>query len=225
MMQQRAGRQAPSLAGSKSQKAPTRAIMKDAYTPQMWSGIVSRPTSDVAQEPEPEACNIVLAKRKPPTKQALLKQTLSKSIGQFTRHFRQWDASGNGTIDVHEFVHALRSLKLPGAHDEDTCELLFKEIDFDGSGTLSNYECLRYAVLDMVQRDLDRIHTLCLLWDHDRSKTLNKQEVSSHSQPSPFYCAPCAMCTVSPTGLSTCSAKRMFAFGSCCYSLQESLSP
>ena len=130
--------------------------------------------SEAAAAEEQETVKV--AKRKPPTKQALLKQELGRSIGQFTRHFRRWDTDGSGCIDRNEFRTALRTMKLSNADDEEACLLLFQEIDFDGSGTITNYECLRYALLDLVQRELDKVYTLCLLWDHDRSKTINRDE-------------------------------------------------
>ena len=197
-MQQRASRPAPSLEVSDAELQQYRMSKMAAPVSAAASGATTSP--DTAQQLE--AQTITLPKRKPPTKEALLKNALGKSIGQFTRHFRQWDTSGDGTIDVHEFSAALRSLKLPGADDEDTCALLFKEIDFDGSGTLSNYECLRYAVLDVIQRDLDRIYTLCLLWDHDRSKTLNKDEVSRKCIPLPLSMMSVASLCVSLTFLT-----------------------
>ena len=126
---------------------------------------------------QPDALSAApLAKRKPPTKQTLLKQQFGKSIAQFTRHFRRWDTDGSRCINKVEFRTALQMLKLPHSEDEEACEQLFKAMDFDGSGTITRYECLRYALLDVIQRELDKVYTLCILWDHDSSKTINRDE-------------------------------------------------
>lgn len=100
-----------------------------------------------------------------------LKKGLSKVLTGFAKNFWRWDTSGDGGIDREEFRAAIKFLKLRPS-DEETCNKVFDEIDFDGNGLLSQKEIVRYTLLDTLQHSRDRIWNLCKLWDFDNSQTL-----------------------------------------------------
>jgi Ca2+-binding EF-hand superfamily protein len=109
-------------------------------------------------------------------KKAQLKKGLAAHLMHFTKSFGRWDTSGNGTIDRAEFHTAMRAMNLPGAEDEQTCELVFADVDVDDSGGITHHECLRYALLDVLQGQVTRVWNLCKLWDADSSGTINRDE-------------------------------------------------
>ena len=74
--------------------------------------------------------------------------------------------------DRDEFQAALVGLKLPYADEVEITDMLFDSMDFDGGGTLSQDEVVRYALLDILGKSKDRIRNLCKLWDADLSGTI-----------------------------------------------------
>ena len=74
--------------------------------------------------------------------------------------------------DRDEFQAALIGLKLPYADEVEITDMLFDSMDFDGGGTLSQDEVVRYALLDILGKSKDRIRNLCKLWDADLSGTI-----------------------------------------------------
>lgn len=105
-----------------------------------------------------------------------LKSALSKMLMGYAKNFWRYDTDGSGEIDREEFGESLRGLKLPYAHDDEVVDLLFNEMDFDGSGEISQAEVIRYALLDIMSKSRDRIKNLCKLWDYDCSNTINRDE-------------------------------------------------
>ena len=109
-------------------------------------------------------------------KKTELKKALSNHMMGFAKNFWRYDTDGSGEIDPDEFQAALHGLRLPYAEDIEVTKKLFEDMDFDGSGTLSQNEVVRYALLDIMGKSRDRIRNLCKLWDYDNSNTINRDE-------------------------------------------------
>ena len=109
-------------------------------------------------------------------KKAQLKRALAGVLVPFTKGFARWDGDGSGAIDREEFGKAMRALNLPCADNDEICNLVFSDIDFDNSGALTLEECLRYALVELLSTSKERVLNLCKLWDADSSKTINQDE-------------------------------------------------
>ena len=130
------------------------------------------------QLPQIAPSSVKIVKLSKAKEKSMFKSGLAKVLGQFVKNFHKWDANGNGSIDSEEFALAVRALRLPGARDASLCGQVFDEIDIDLNGSITCYECLRYAVLQVLQLCKERVQNLCKLWDIDSSNTINKEEFS-----------------------------------------------
>ena len=97
-----------------------------------------------------------------------LKSALSKMLMGYAKNFWRYD-TGLGKLTEKNLENPCEELKLPYAHDDEVVDLLFNEMDFDGSGEISQAEVIRYALLDIMSKSRDRIKNLCKLWDYDCS--------------------------------------------------------
>ena len=73
---------------------------------------------------------------------ASLRLALSKSVGEISLRFQQWDVDRSGTVDLKEFRRAVRLMGFADIRDEHIDEV-FREIDDDGSGEISLAEITR----------------------------------------------------------------------------------
>ena len=107
---------------------------------------------------------------------SVLRNAFTTRLIMFCKLFKRWDYERNGTISPKEFRAALRSMELPHAADDEVCDSIFDEIDSDHSGLVTEYECQRYAVLLLLQSQVNRLHNLFKLWDVDCSGAIDKEE-------------------------------------------------
>ena len=106
----------------------------------------------------------------------LLKRALNENIAILIKLFKRYDRNGNGSLDRQEFRDVVCSiLKLPAA-DADTCSAVFDEVDFDKSGEISHYECLRFMLLGILRSSVGRIISLFKLWDYNCDGEIDREE-------------------------------------------------
>ena len=70
---------------------------------------------------------------------ASLKNTLSQSVTRVKEIFEAWDTDSSGSVSAAEFRQAVRSLGFGNMPRKDI-DLVFRELDIDGSGQLSYFE-------------------------------------------------------------------------------------
>ena len=87
-----------------------------------------------------------------------LREAIVNNQSRISDLFREWDADGNGTVDLQEFTRALIAVGLPA--DPKAAEALFREFDVDGSGNVEYKEYLRYSLREMLQRSAARVMDL-----------------------------------------------------------------
>ena len=87
-----------------------------------------------------------------------LREAIVTNQSRISDLFREWDADGNGTVDLQEFTRALTAVGLPA--DPKAAEALFREFDVDGSGNVEYKEYLRYSLREMLQRSAARVMDL-----------------------------------------------------------------
>ena len=91
----------------------------------------------------------------------LLRAALAQSVSYVQEIFQRWDADGNGMVDESEFRKAVISLGLADVLPA-TIDQVFRELDDDGSGSVSYRELDRklrkYAGISVAQRhDLRKV--------------------------------------------------------------------
>ena len=91
----------------------------------------------------------------------LLRAALAQSVSYVQEIFQRWDADGNGMVDASEFRKAIISLGLADVMPA-TIDQVFRELDDDGSGSVSYRELDRklrkYAGISVTQRhDLRKV--------------------------------------------------------------------
>lgn len=111
----------------------------------------------------------------PLVRKAKLKKALAGALVQLARGFHKFDSDHSGDLGPEEFRSALRYMRLPCA-DEEACNLLFEELDFDHSGTISYVEVMRYSLLEIISGSSERLSDIFRLWDVDCSGTIDENE-------------------------------------------------
>ena len=141
------------------------------------------PSFQLAEAPAPaevdDAEQAALEKRKVlNAKVKLLKTALTDqtTIKLMIRLFVKYDRNGNNMLDMDEFKEVVTDILKLECADDEACEALFKDFDYDGSGEITHYECLRFMLLSVLQSSVARVISLFKLWDADCNGTVDKDE-------------------------------------------------